>query len=195
MPNARVAILIGPKGRGTNMKALVEACRAGQVPAEIAGVLSPREDSPAAQWAQSQGLNLRVVSPKQEEYADRLLDSLRELGTTHVCLAGYMRLLPQEVLDAYPGRILNIHPALLPKFGGKGMWGMHVHEAVLDAGEKESGCTVHLVTANYDEGPILLQLRCPVEAADTPETLAARVLELEQRAYPQALARQIESGL
>ncbi|MFN3683119.1 MAG: formyltransferase family protein, partial [Fimbriimonadaceae bacterium] len=108
---------------------------------------------------------------------------------TLVCLAGYMRLLPKEVLDSFPNRVLNIHPALLPKFGGKGMYGMRVHEAVLRAGEAESGCTVHLVNERYDEGPIVVQLRCPVLPDDTPETLAARVLELEHRAYPEAVRK------
>lgn len=108
-------------------------------------------------------------------------------GADFICLAGFMKLLPSEVLRAFPNRVLNIHPALLPKFGGKGMYGHHVHEAVLAAGEKESGCTVHLVTDQYDEGEILVQLCCPVRATDTPESLAARVLELEHRAYPEAV--------
>jgi phosphoribosylglycinamide formyltransferase-1 len=189
---ARIAILIGPKGRGTNMKALVEACTSGEVPAVVAGLITPKTDSPGAQWAQERGLDVLQVSSKDEDYDDRLAGTLRELGATHICLAGYMRLLPQIVLEAFPNRILNIHPALLPKFGGKGMYGSYVHEAVIAAGETESGCTVHVVTENYDEGPILLQLRCPVEPDDTPESLAARVLELEVLAYKAALKKLIE---
>jgi phosphoribosylglycinamide formyltransferase-1 len=98
-----------------------------------------------------------------------------------------MSMVPAPVLAAFPDRIFNVHPALLPKFGGKGMYGMHVHEAVVAAGETESGCTVHLVNEHYDEGRILLQLRCPALPDDTPETLAARVLTLEHQAYVQAL--------
>jgi phosphoribosylglycinamide formyltransferase-1 len=98
-----------------------------------------------------------------------------------------MTLLPSAVVSAYPGKILNIHPALLPKFGGKGMYGLRVHEAVLAAGEKESGCTVHFVNEDYDDGPPLYQAKCPVLPDDTPETLAERVLELERDAYPEAL--------
>ena len=105
-----------------------------------------------------------------------------------------MKKLPIEVLHRYPGRVLNIHPSLLPKFGGKGMYGHHVHEAVIAAHEPESGCTVHVVTENYDEGPIVLQLRCPVESGDSPDTLAARVLELEHRAYPLAIKKVINEG-
>jgi phosphoribosylglycinamide formyltransferase-1 len=95
--------------------------------------------------------------------------------------------LPSEILAQFPGRVLNIHPALLPKHGGKGMYGIRVHEAVIEAGDSESGCTVHLVTEQYDEGQIVVQLRCPVLAEDTPTTLAARVLELEKQAYPAAI--------
>ena len=103
-----------------------------------------------------------------------------------------MRLLPQNILDAYPHRVLNIHPALLPKFGGQGMYGAHLHRAVLDSGDTESGCTVHLVNERYDEGPIIHQLRCPVLPDDTPETLAARVLELEHEAYVVAINHVID---
>ena len=103
-----------------------------------------------------------------------------------------MRLLPAEVLKSFPNRVLNIHPALLPKFGGKGMYGVRVHEAVLSSGDNESGCTIHFVTEHYDEGEPLLQLKCPILPNDTIETLSNRVLDLENRAYPQALKCLIE---
>ena len=106
-----------------------------------------------------------------------------------ICLAGYMKKLGAEVLTAYEGRILNIHPALLPKFGGQGMYGMRVHEAVLAAGERESGATVHLVDEEYDHGQILAQEKVPVKAGDTPETLQKRVLAVEHRLYAVTLAR------
>lgn len=192
MPKTRLAILIGPKGRGTNLKAIARACQDGRLEAEVAVVISPAGDSPAAQWVREQGLTLELVSPKAEAYGGGLLAVLRAHSAEWVCLAGYTRLLPTEVLNAYAGRILNIHPALLPKYGGKGMYGSHVHEAVVAAGETESGCSVHLVTERYDEGPIIFQVRCPVEPGDTPETLAARVLELEKQAYWQAIAQAIK---
>ena len=103
-----------------------------------------------------------------------------------------MFLLPQEVVRRYEGRILNIHPALLPKYGGKGMYGIHVHEAVIAAGEKESGCSIHFVNERYDEGAVLLQKKCPVLPDDTPESLAERVLDLEHTAYPEALKMLVE---
>ena len=174
------------------MRAIAEACASGEIAATAPVIVSPVMDSPAAMWAVQNGLSLQVVSPKADHYGPRLLDTLRNHRADWVCLAGYTRLLPMEVLAAFPNRILNIHPALLPKFGGKGMYGMRVHEAVLAAGETESGCSVHLVTENYDEGPIVLQFRCPVEQSDTAETLAARVLELEKLAYKAALKKVLE---
>ena len=105
-----------------------------------------------------------------------------------ICLAGYMRKVPESVLTAYAGRLMNIHAALLPSFGGQGMFGHHIHEAVLAYGAKVSGCTVHFVDAGYDTGPIILQSVVPVEEDDTPETLAARVLVAEHQTYPEAVA-------
>jgi phosphoribosylglycinamide formyltransferase 1 len=190
MGKAPVAILIGPKGRGSNMLALAASCEAPDFPARIVAVVSPKENIPSVQAAQERGLPVRIVTPEAPGYAARLLDALKE--AKFVCLAGYLRLLPAEVLAAFPGRVLNVHPALLPKFGGKGMYGMRVHEAVLAAGETESGCTVHRVTEAYDEGPPVVQLRCPVLPNDTPEELALRVLRLEHQAFSQALRQVIE---
>ncbi len=185
----RLGILIGPKGRGTNMKALANACGDKEFPAVLDVIVSPKADSPAAEYAIQNGLNLEVIAPG-ENYADKLLDALK--GCTILCLAGYTRLLPTEVLDRFPKAILNIHPALLPKYGGKGMYGMHVHEAILANQERESGCSVHYVTPVYDEGEVILQMRCPVLDDDTPETLAKRVLELEVQAYPAAVKKVID---
>jgi formyltetrahydrofolate-dependent phosphoribosylglycinamide formyltransferase len=159
------------------------------VPAQAALVVSPKKDSPAALRAEAHGVEVAVV-PKGEHYAADLLHALD--GIDVVCLAGYMFLLPIEVVRKYEGRIINIHPALLPKFGGKGMYGIHVHEAVLAAGESESGCSIHFVTERYDEGEVLLQKKCPIQPGDTPETLAERVLDLEHTAYPEALKLLVE---
>ena len=135
-------------------------------------------------------MHLRVdeVEPG-DAYGERLLTSLRGTRSEWICLAGFLRLLPTDVLGAFPRHVLNIHPALLPKFGGKGMYGAKVHAAVLEAGETESGCTVHYVTNHYDEGEIIVQRRCPVLPNDTPETLAARVLKEEHLAYVEALRK------
>jgi formyltetrahydrofolate-dependent phosphoribosylglycinamide formyltransferase len=169
------------------MASLLAACASGFVPAEAALVVGSRPGTPALLRAEAFGVPAMALDPAQEGYAQRLLDALESARADWVCLAGYMTLLPSAVVSAYPGKILNIHPALLPKFGGKGMYGLRVHEAVLAAGEKESGCTVHFVNEDYDDGPPLYQAKCPVLPDDTPETLAERVLELERDAYPEAL--------
>ena len=191
MALARVGILVGTKGRGSNMRALATACAEGIVPAEVALVISPSASAPAVEVARESGIVVAIVEPG-EGYGERLVSALRQHDCGWVCLAGYLRLLPMEVLTAYPSRVLNIHPALLPKFGGKGMYGLKVHEAVLAAGEFKSGCTVHLVSDRYDEGEIVLQMECPVEEGDTPEKLAERVLALEHRAYAEALKMMVE---
>ncbi len=174
------------------MLALAAACQEGRVPATLAVVVAPKEDLPSVIEAKTRGLTVEIVDPNPPEaYADALMAVFTRHRVGWICLAGYLRLLPKAVLEAFPRRILNVHPALLPKFGGKGMYGRHVHEAVLAAGERESGCTVHFVTENYDEGPPILQMRCPVQPDDTPDTLALRVLKLEHQAFGQALAMAI----
>jgi formyltetrahydrofolate-dependent phosphoribosylglycinamide formyltransferase len=187
----KLAILVGPSGRGSNMAAIIRACRNGLISAEVGVVISPSEAALALQVAHDLATPTRVV-PYGDAYAERLRDAL--LGIDLVCLAGYLRLLPSAILDQFPNAVLNIHPALLPKFGGKGMYGIHVHTAVLAAGETESGCTVHYVTDHYDEGQVIHQKTCPVYANDTPEDLAARVLQLEHVAYPQAIQHVLNSS-
>lgn len=127
--------------------------------------------------------------PDYASFVAAMLAILKEHGIEYIILAGYMRKVPDEVVAAYHERIVNIHPALLPKFGGEGMYGMHVHAAVLAAGETESGATVHMVDEEYDRGRILLQEKVPVIAGDTPETLAGRVLACEHLLYPRALEK------
>lgn len=165
------------------MANLIRQSRAGNLNAQVGVVIATGRDSQALAIADAEGIATRIVPTSAPDYDRMLLDALKEHRVDLVCLAGYLRLLPNNVIHAYPHRVLNIHPALLPKFGGQGMYGMRVHEAVLAAGEQESGCTVHLVNEQYDEGPILYQLRCAVAPDDTPESLAARVLELEHEAY------------
>lgn len=169
------------------MAAIVRASQSGAIPASVAIVITPREETPASQVAQELGIQVVTCSPKSPHYAEELLSTLRDHQITLVCLAGYMNLLPLEVLSEFPNRVLNVHPALLPKFGGKGMYGSFVHEAVLAANETESGCSVHYVTEHYDEGAVIHQRRCPVLPGDTVETLSARVLEQEHLAYPEAI--------
>ena len=170
------------------MLALVEAGKTGNMAGEVVLVYGANPDAPALGAARDAGVDVVSFPDRTEEFGARLLSVLRAHSVDMVCLAGYLRLLPTSVLSAYPGRVLNIHPALLPRHGGKGMYGHHVHEAVLAAGDAESGCSVHLVTEVYDEGAVILQKRCPVLPGDTPVELAARVLELEHEAYPEAVS-------
>ncbi|HLO97621.1 MAG TPA: phosphoribosylglycinamide formyltransferase [Fimbriimonas sp.] len=180
-----VSIIIGTKGRGSNMVAL-----SNQIAQDdrfvVHSVIGTKAEAPALAVANEMGLNTKVV-PVSESYERDLEEALA--GVDYICLAGYMRLLPAGIVHKWDHRILNIHPALLPKFGGKGMYGSHVHEAVLEARETESGCSVHYVTEQYDEGAIIHQMRCPVLPDDTPETLAARVLKLEHQCYYDALVK------
>ncbi len=186
-----VAILVGTKGRGTNMANLITACLSGSVAARPALVVAPRSDAPALIRAQSLGVPTMVV-PKGESFGTELASALRAHNVDIICLAGLMFLLPATIVQEYENRILNIHPALLPKFGGKGMYGIHVHRAVIAAGETESGCSIHFVNEVYDDGEVIHQRRCPVLPEDTPESLADKVLDLEHIAYPEALQMVVE---
>ena len=191
-PPLPIAALVSGAGRGSNLAALLEACAAGQIPGRVALVIGTRRDAPALERAQSAGAAISVVSPRKYEddetgYAAALLRVLEKQEIGLICLAGYMRRLPPPVVAAYAGRVMNIHPALLPLFGGRGMYGENVHRAVLESGMKVSGCTVHFVDNDYDTGPIIAQRTVPTLDSDTPQTLAARVLEQEHQAYAEAV--------
>lgn len=176
------------------MAALIAACQTGAVPATVNLVVSPVDNTPAVNRARALQVPVAII-PKSDDYGAQLLDALTQAEVDWICLAGYMFLLPEEIVHAFPNRIINIHPALLPKFGGKGMYGRHVHVAVIEAGETESGCTVHYVTEVYDEGAVILQKTCPVLPADTPDTLADRVIDLEAVAYAEALGMLVSKNV
>ena len=186
-----VAVMVSGHGRGSNLQAIIDACKEGRIDGRVAVVIGTKNDAPAMDRARNNGILAAEVRPKEfatdEEYAARLLEVLAENKVDLICLAGYMRILPSEVVSAYRWRIMNIHPALIPLFCGKGMYGEHVHQAALDYGVKVSGCTVHLVDEEYDTGPIVLQKAVPVEEGDTAESLAARILIQEHKAYPEAI--------
>ena len=194
----RIAILLsGRHGRGSNMQAIADACASGQVHGTVAAVVGNYADSPALARAREMGLTTQSISSRlpEQAYAQALLAALAEARIDLICLAGYMRKVPDAVVAAYTGRLMNIHAALLPAFGGAGMYGLHTHQAVLDYGAKVSGCTVHFVDKQYDTGPIIGQSVVPVEEGDTAETLAARVLTAEHDAYPHAVALFAEGRL
>lgn len=178
---------------GSNMQAILDACARGDVPATPVLLVCNNPGATALRRAATAGLPARVINaathPEPGARDAAMLDALRAAEVDLVILAGYMKMIGPKTLAAYANRILNIHPALLPKFGGQGMYGARVHEAVLAAGETESGVTVHLVNEAYDEGPILQQARVPILPDDTPDTLQARVLEQEHRLYADTIAK------
>jgi phosphoribosylglycinamide formyltransferase 1 len=182
---------------GSNLQALIDGCVSGQIVGEIVLVISNNRKAYALERARIHQIETLVISDKEFDSESALTrELLRQLVARNVgliCLAGYMKKMPSEVIRAYRNRILNIHPALLPKFGGKGMYGIHVHEAVLAAGEKETGVTIHLVDEAYDNGKIVAQRRVLVRPNDTPESLQQRVLEIEHQLYPETVAK-IASG-
>ncbi len=183
---------------GSNMQAILDACNAGRLDAKPCVVISNNSDSMALQRAKNEGIPGYHLSahthPDPEELDRTILEVLRRHGVDTVILAGYMKKLGDHTLQAYRGRILNIHPALLPKFGGQGMYGKRVHEAVLAAGEKVTGVTIHIVDEHYDAGPIINQCEVPVLEGDTAEGLAERVLTHEHRLYVETLQK-ISRGL
>jgi phosphoribosylglycinamide formyltransferase-1 len=178
---------------GSNLQAILDAIRAGRLEAEPRLVISNNSTAPALERARQAGLPALHLSGQTHSDPDALdhaiAGALARHGVELVVLAGYMKKLGPRVLAAYPRRVLNIHPALLPKFGGQGLFGLRVHQAVLAASERETGVTVHLVDAEYDHGPALAQARVPVMPGDSPETLQARVLAVEHRLYAETLRR------
>ena len=177
-------------GGGRTLRNLHAAIERGEVPARIAEVIASCDCGGAA-WARERGISTRVISG--DVPADVVRELIVERGIDWIVLAGYLRLVPVPVEAA--GKILNIHPALLPSFGGPGMHGARVHRAVLESGAAESGCTVHLCDKRYDTGPIVAQARCPVMVGDTAETLAARVFALECDLLPRTVAALITGEL
>jgi phosphoribosylglycinamide formyltransferase-1 len=185
----RLRAAVFASGGGTNFQALLDHQRPDGS-WEIVLLLTDRPGVGALARAEEAGVPTAVVPTRGRDLDDvgrQMLVLLEEHAVDVILLAGYLKLVPPAVVTRYPGRILNIHPALLPAFGGKGMYGMNVHRAVIEAGEKESGATVHFVDEEYDRGAILGQRRVTVEPGDTPEDLAARVLAVEHRLYPDAV--------
>lgn len=187
--NLRLAVFAS--GRGSNFKAILDAVQAGKLDAKVVLLISDQPQAGALQTAAQAGIPTRIIAPNafatSEDYGKALLQALAECDSNFIVLAGFLRMIPAAVIKAFSGRIINIHPALLPSFGGKGMFGLRVHQAVLDYGCKVSGATVHLVDENYDTGKPLVQRCVPVYEDDTPESLAARVLKIEHQILPEAL--------
>lgn len=189
--NRRLGVLIS--GRGSNLQAIIDAIAEGRLDATIAVVISNRPGVRGLERARAAGIETVVLEhgafPAREAYDRALVEELRRRDTGLVCLAGFMRLLSPVFVGAFPGAILNVHPSLLPAFPGA-----NAQRQALEHGVKVAGCTVHVVTAELDAGPIILQAAVPVRADDTEDTLAARILVEEHRLYPEAVALVLRGG-
>ncbi len=191
MASQRLRVAVFASGRGSNFQAILRGVDRGDIDADVVLCLSDRREARALDLARSRGIDTAVLHPAEykayADYASDMLDQLRAHDVNFIVLAGYMKKVPSRIVQNYPQRILNIHPALLPAFGGKGMYGHHVHEAVVEYGVHWTGATVHIVEEEYDTGPIVLQEPVPVYPDDAPSDVAARVLEVEHRIYAEAL--------
>jgi phosphoribosylglycinamide formyltransferase 1 len=189
-------IAVFASGNGSNFQAILHAIRQGTLAARVTLLVCNKSTAGALSIARAHqvpALHLGPLQfPNEDAYVDAVLDALRDHSVQLIALAGYLKKIPRRLVEEYRHRILNIHPALLPRHGGHGMHGLRVHEAVLSAGDSESGATVHFVDEEYDRGPIVLQRSVVVFANDTPETLAARVLTVEHTLYPEALQAFVE---
>lgn len=178
-------------GNGTDLDAIYKEMDEDKMPGiEVAIVISDVETAPVLQKARTRGLRAIFLDPKgksKEKYDEELMHLMKEAEVDLVCLIGYMKILTPVFVRAFPRQIINVHPALLPKYGGHGWYGMKVHEAVLANREKESGMTIHYVDIGVDSGPMILQEKVAIEPGETPESLKAKVQELEKKAYPAAI--------
>ena len=181
-------IAVFASGGGSNFQALADACLSGQISGRIVLCVASRETAGVIQRAERLGIPVHVLRGPTEEWTPAVLSALRAANAEFIALAGFMRMVPPELIRTFPDRIVNIHPALLPDFGGHGMFGMHVHRAVVESGATHSGATVHLVDEGYDTGPIVAQESVDVRPSEKAEDLAARVLEVEHRLYPAVVA-------
>lgn len=182
-------IAVFASGNGSNAENLVRYFRDHECGAEVAVIVCNKSEAGVLERASRLGVPAHVMPGAEIRDAERMLPLLDEYGVDVIVLAGFLLMVPDFLLERYPDRVVNIHPSLLPKYGGKGMYGHHVHEAVVAAGESETGITVHLVTDRCDEGRVLFQARVEVTPDDTPTTVEAKVHELERIHFPQAVER------
>jgi formyltetrahydrofolate-dependent phosphoribosylglycinamide formyltransferase len=174
------------------MQAIIDKIEAGEIRAEIVGLIVNKPGIKSIERAEKFNIPVSVISEKDESFfAKKLTEKLEEWSPDLIVLAGFLKKIPNSIIKKYNNKIINIHPALLPKYGGKGFFGLNVHKAVLESGDKESGCTVHFVNEEYDKGPIISQAKVPIQSTDTPEVLAKRVLKAEHKLLPSVIKKLI----
>ena len=185
-------IAVFASGSGSDMQSVIDACESGQINGKVVAVIASCPGIFALERAAKHNIPSKVFSVKEygspEAKDGAIVEYLKPMGIDLIVLAGYLSIVSKPLLDVYEGRIINIHPSLIPRHCGKGMYGLHVHESVLASGDKVSGCTVHFVDSGTDTGKIIRQVTVPVEEGDTPETLQARVLVQEHKLLPQVVA-------
>ncbi len=190
-------LVVFASGSGSNFQSLIDAVSEGKLEANIVGLISNNESAYAIERADINGIQTLIISPNdfdsETDYSIELLKTLKDWETDLIVLAGYLRKIPTEIIEVYRNRILNIHPSLLPKYGGKGFYGSKVHEAVIKNKEIESGCTVHLVTEEYDKGPILGQAKVQITETDSPADLAKKVLEKEHQLLSEVIQEYLKT--
>lgn len=188
MSGLRIGVLVS--GSGSNLQSIIDAVEAGNLHSEIVCVLSNKEAAYGLERARKHGIPAYFINPKEAEYDEKVLSCLQAHGVDLVVLAGYLKIVDPKMIEAYKGKIINIHPSLLPKFGGKGYYGIKVHEAVLEAGETESGATVHFVDIGIDTGETIMQSKVPVYETDSADDLQKRVLyEVEHKILVKAIKK------
>ncbi len=194
-----IRIVVLASGKGTNLQAIIDACKRNEIRGKVIAVISNKKNAYALERARKNNIKAIFIDPKKfssrEKYDKKLLEILRSLNPDLIVLAGYTRILGKEIVREFYGKIINIHPSLLPSFGGKGYYGLRVHKAVLEYGCKVSGCTVHFVDEGVDSGPIIIQKCVPIFEDDTPETLAERVSKEEHKAIVEAIKLFTENRL
>jgi phosphoribosylglycinamide formyltransferase-1 len=180
---AKQGIIIFASGKGRNAENIMRHFKSA-ADVHIAALLTNNSDADVVQKAKQYGVPVKAFSRKEFYEGDDILNFLLNKNPALIVLSGFLWLVPENIIRAFPRRIINIHPALLPKFGGKGMFGGSVHQRVIESGEKESGITIHYVDESYDEGDVIFQKQCPVESTDTPESLAEKIHKLEIKYFP-----------
>ena len=189
MKQKRIAVFAS--GRGSNFNAILSKIKEGYIPASVGLCISNNPNAGVLNIAESNGIPAKVFLPKSytdsQSYNDSILDELIKAEIDYIVLAGYLKMIGRQIVDRFNNKIINVHPALLPAFGGKGMYGHYVHEAVFNRGVKLSGATVHLVNNEYDAGPIVLQKSVSIEQAQNPEEIAEKVLKIEHEIFPKAV--------
>ena len=189
-----IRLAIFASGNGTNAEALIRHFQ-NQERISVAVVLTNNPEAMVLQRSKRLNTPTRIFNRIQFRESGEVLAWLKEAGVTHIVLAGFLWLVPQSLIKAYPGKIINIHPSLLPKHGGKGMYGSHVHQAVKNSGDPVTGITIHMVNEQFDTGKILFQASCSVQVTDTPETIAGKVHQLEQAHFPAVIEKWLSEAL